>query len=186
MARLMLRRASAIVIDPIAQPRSTDQSTALTTSLTAWASSGARSASGSRNVALVWELNSANSSARVRIRRPLEHDVEAEELRQPLERRQHPAHQVVEHPRRVVAGERPALDPELQGVAPHHHHGGEEVLLGGEVAVHRAERDVGLLGDVAHLDLVVLALLQEPQGRRHDAVSPRPLARDQALGRRGS
>ncbi len=53
---------------------------------------------------------------------------------------------------------------------PLHQHRGVDVLLGAEVAVQRAQCDVGRVGDVAHLDLVVvLGLEQRPAPRPRSA-----------------
>ena len=49
--------------------------------------------------------------------------------------------------------------------------GDEQVDLGGEVAVERAEGDVGLLGDGAHLDGVEAALGRERDGRVEDPLA---------------
>ena len=64
------------------------------------------------------------------------------------------------------------------------HRRGQQVDLGREVAVERAERHIGEIGDLAHLDGVVAALAGQRDGRVQDPAPAGALRRRGRPGRR--
>ena len=87
------------------------------------------------------------------------------QLRLALHRGDGPAQHVVDALGGGVAPRRRGGDPALEVLHPLDHGGGEQRVLRREVAVDRAEGDLGRGGDVAHLHGVVAAVGAELRAR---------------------
>ena len=75
-------------------------------------------------------------------------------------------------------------DPGVEHLDPVHERGRQEVVLAGEVAVHRAHGHVGAGRDVAHLDRLVAALEPQRHGGVDDALAPGLLGAGERAGQR--